>query len=418
LNVIANVQRGETALSALTYIYNRAEQETGEPLRLIDGDCHGTPMWPNDKAALAAAVQVTDARKDARSQLDRPIMLCTIRSSPDLPPPTDEEWAEFSRRVLGVANLLSEGSRRGCRWVALGVAERQVHVLASLVHDDSRPARSLYNLPMAVFRECQSIGAEYGRRFPDAPVTVRPAAQGPAPQVTVSISGKPTGSVVAEGAVDELSAALLRHAGFQQIQDWYGRRHRLPSDTPAGDRTAIATRAAKMLTAARYTVRLDPALAAPDPAPSGRLSLDDQLLDLTDRIRAARTGSELRACVEQLVDPDQGVLGRVREALEAAGEQVTDLDEEAYRLGDRFAVASEFVTAAEGELTGAIQEVARIGGPGHTPDHGVTRKAALAASPAAAGSPAPAAVGPEVPPNTQPAAPPSPSSPAPSRHAR
>jgi hypothetical protein len=118
------------------------------------------------------------------------------------------------------------------------------------------------------------------------------------------------------------------------------------------------------------------------------------------------------------VDPDQGVLERVREALEAAGEQVTDLDEDAYRLGDRFAVASEFVTAAEGELTGAIQEVARIGGPGHTPDHGVTRKAALAASPAAAGSPAPAAVGPEVPPNTQPAAPPSPSSPAPSRHAR
>ena len=89
--MIANVQRGETALSALTYIYDRAEQETGEPLRLIDGDCHGTPMWPNDKAALAAAVQVTDARKDARSQLDRPIMLCTIRSSPDLPPPTDEE---------------------------------------------------------------------------------------------------------------------------------------------------------------------------------------------------------------------------------------------------------------------------------------------------------------------------------------
>jgi hypothetical protein len=407
LNVIANVQRGETALSALTYLYDRAAQEAGEPLRLIDGDCHGTPMWSNDKAALAAAVQVTDAGEDARTQLGRPIMLCTIRSSPDLPPPSDEEWATFSRRVLGAASLLSEGGRQGCRWVALGSAERRVHLVASLVHDDGRPARSLYNLPMAVFRECQRIGSEHGRRFPDAPVTVRPAAQGPTPQVTVSISGKPTGSVVAEGAVDELSAALLRHAGFQQIRDWYGRRHRLPSDTPAGDRTSIATRAAKMLTAARYTVHLDPALAAPDPALNVRLSLDDQLLDLTDRIRAARTGSELRACVEQLVDPDQGVLERVREALEAAGEQVTDLDANAHQLGDRFAIASEFVTAAEGELTGAIQEVARIGGPGPAPGRDATHKAALATSPAATSSPAPPPSVPQAPPSAGPV-PPSP----------
>jgi hypothetical protein len=117
---------------------------------------------------------------------------------------------------------------------------------------------------------------------------------------------------------------------------------------------------------------------------------------------------------------NQGVLERVREALEAAGEQVTNLDEEAYRLGDRFAVASEFVTATEGELTSAIQELARIGGPGPTSVQGTTRKATLAASPPAAGSPAPASApaGPEVPPSTQPAAPPSPSSPAPSRHAR
>jgi hypothetical protein len=104
--------------------------------------------------------------------------------------------------------------------VALGSAERRVHIVAGLVHDDGRPTRSLYNLPVAVFRECQSIGSEYGGRFPNAPVTVRLAAQGPAPQVTVSISGKPTGSVVAEGALEELPAALLRHAGFQQIQDW------------------------------------------------------------------------------------------------------------------------------------------------------------------------------------------------------
>jgi hypothetical protein len=321
--MIATIGRGKTALSALTYLYDQAAQETGEPLRLIDGDCHGTPIWPNDKAALAAAVQVTDTGKGTWPPVERPIMLCTISSDPDLPPPTDDEWAESSRRLLSAANLLSEGDRQGCRWVALRPAEHRVHIVASLVHDDGRPARSLRNLSTVILREYQSILAEYSRQYYDDPAAEGPTAHGP--------------------------------------------------------------------------------------APTGQLSLDDQLLDLTDRIRAARTGSELRRCVAQLVDPDQGVLERVREALEAAGEQVTDLDEDAHQLGDRFAVASEFVTAAEGELTGAIQEVARIRSPDPTPapDQSATRNAALAVSPAATSSPA-----------STPATPQAPPSPGPSPHPR
>jgi hypothetical protein len=129
------------------------------------------------------------------------------------------------------------------------------------------------------------------------------------------------------------------------------------------------------------------------------------LLDLTDRIRAARTGTELRACVEQLVHPDHGVLERVREALEAVGEQVTDLDEDAHQLGDRFAIASEFVTAAEGELAGAIQEVARIAGTGPAPGQGATRNAALSTSPATTSSPAPAPSAPQALPSADPVQP-------------
>jgi hypothetical protein len=319
LTLIATIRRGKTALSALTYLYDRAAQETGEPLRLIDGDCHGTPMRADDEAALAEAVQVSSAGLDGRPQLGRPIMLCTISSDPGLPSPTDEEWAGFSRRLLGAASLLSDGDRQGCRWVALRSAERRVHIVASLVHDDGRPARSLRNLSMVVLREYQSILAEYSRQYYDDPVTKGPTAQGP--------------------------------------------------------------------------------------ARSGELSLDDQLLDLTDRIRAARTGTELRACVEQLVHPDNGVLERVREALEAVGEQVTDLDEDAHQLGDRFAIASDFVTAAEGELAGAIQEVARIGGPGPAPDPNPTHKAALATSPPATSSPAPAPSAPQAPPAAGPVQP-------------
>ncbi|WP_416484238.1 hypothetical protein [Streptomyces sp. CL12] len=405
--MIPNVQRGETALSALTYLYHRAEQETGAPPRLIDGDCHGTPVSTNDKAALAAAIQVPDGRQDAQSYPERPIMLCTIRSSPDLPPPNDEEWAEVSRRVLGAASLLGEGDRPGCRWVALGSAERQLHVLASLVHDDGRAARSLYNLNMTIFRECQSIGSEYGRRFPDAPVTVRPMTAAPTSKVTVTITGKPTGSVVAEGARDDLSAALLKHAGFQQIQDWYGRRHRLPSGTPAGDRVAVATHAAEMLRAARYTVDLDPALDGIQP--TGPVLLESyaagtELLNITDRIRAAETGADLLPVLDQLLHPEHGALERAREALEAAGEHVADLDEEAYPLADRFGFAADFVTAAQSELVDSEAEVRRIrGGRPEVPAQSAvpavpdSRTAALATSPAADQAKASSALGPGTP---------------------
>ncbi|MFI0942773.1 hypothetical protein [Streptomyces sp. NPDC021020] len=357
------MQRGKTALSALTYLYHRAEQETGQRPRLIDGDCHGTPMWPNDKAALAAAVQVADPRQGFRSSPEHPIMLCTIRSSPDLPPPSDEEWAAFSRRVLGAASLLSEASHQGCRWVALGSAERQVHLVASLVHDDGRAARSLYSLNMAVFRECQSIGSEYDRRFPDAEVTVRPVSRTPAPAVTVAITGKPTGSVMAEGARDDLSAALLKHAGFQQIEDWYGRRHRLPSGTSAGDRIAFATHAAEMLRAARYTVDLDPALDGNRPTgPDLRetYAAGAELLDITDKIRAAESGSALADTLDSLLHPEHGALERVREALEAASEQITGIDDEGYQLADRFGFAGDFLIAAQSELAGAQEELRRL----------------------------------------------------------
>ncbi|WP_304364447.1 hypothetical protein [Streptomyces sp. Wb2n-11] len=78
----------------------------------------------------------------------------------------------------------------------------------------------------------------------------------PAPPIT--ITSEFSGSVVAKGATDDLSASLLKHAGFQQIDDWHGRRHRLPTTTTIADKVAIATHAAEMLRAARYDVALPP----------------------------------------------------------------------------------------------------------------------------------------------------------------
>jgi hypothetical protein len=50
----------------------------------------------------------------------------------------------------------------------------------------------------------------------------------------------------------------------------------------------------------------------------------------------------------------------VREALEAASEQITDIDDEAYQLADRFGFADDFLIAAQSELAGVHEELRRI----------------------------------------------------------
>ncbi|MGG8652141.1 hypothetical protein ACQ874_22215 [Streptomyces lividans] len=208
---------------------------------------------------------------------------------------------------------------------------------------------------------------------------------------SITITSEFSGSVVAKGATDDLSAQLLRHAGFKQIDDWHGRRHRLPTTTPLADQVAIATHAAEMLRAARYDVTLPPSLDTARISPPvhalGPYTAGAELLSITDQIRAAEDGASLQRAVDHLLHPEHGALERVREALEAAGEQVNDLDEDAYALADRFGFASEFVSSAQSELVDSEAELRHVGAASTSYSAARTvrdhRGAALATSPAA-----------------------------------
>ncbi|MFE9042494.1 hypothetical protein ACFYOG_16440 [Streptomyces sp. NPDC007818] len=214
------------------------------------------------------------------------------------------------------------------------------------------------------------------------------------PTPSITISSEFSGSVVARGAADDLSAMLLKHAGFQQIQDWHGLRHRLPTTTPVDDQVAIAGHAAEMLRAARYDVALAPSLdTARVSTPANLLepyAVGAALLQITDEIRSAENGEDLRRAVDQLLHPEHGALERIREALEAAGEHINDLDDEAYRLADRFDFAADFVVSAQSELVDSEDELLRVGGPSRSEarssNPSASRSAALAVSPAAANS--------------------------------
>ncbi|MEU5518916.1 hypothetical protein AB0H65_31540, partial [Streptomyces griseoaurantiacus] len=135
--------------------------------------------------------------------------------------------------------------------------------------------------------------------------------------------------------------------------DWHGIRHRLPARMPHEEQLEIAERAVRMLGAARYLVELDPALS--EMRPAGAV-----VLDLLDQVRGAEHGRALARVLGQLVDGERGVLIRLQEALEAAAEQVTELDVEANELSDRISTVAEQLFALNEVMTGVVLEAAAL----------------------------------------------------------
>ncbi|MFD5675833.1 hypothetical protein [Streptomyces sp. NPDC127040] len=394
--MIAHLQRASNTAGLLTYLYGPGERGNHTSPRLIAGDGHGAPIEllaePGSLPYLAHALDAPVERLGARAP-ERPVWVCSVRSDPRRPDLTDSQWATVARRLVAATGIAPDGDPDACRWIALRNQSRQVHVVATLAREDG----SLHNAYRDAFRlqtECHRIAAELGH-LPTAPHPIPRAQETHVPAPSLTITAEPSGSVSAKGASDDLSATLLKHAGFQQIEDWYGRRHRLPTTAPAADRAAIATHAAEMLRAARYRVDLDPSLDTArmnTPAnPLGPYTAGAELLRLTDQIRSAENGADLRRAVDHLLHPEHGALERVRKALEAAGEQITDLDEEAYHLADRFGFAAEFVSSAQSELVDSDSEFRRVGNSQQPQTETWTRSpalpdprsAALATSPAA-----------------------------------
>ncbi|GGT15153.1 hypothetical protein GCM10010222_66520 [Streptomyces tanashiensis] len=393
--MIAHLQRASDTAGLLAYLYGPGERGTHVSLWLIAGDGHGAPIEllaePGSLPYLAHALDAPVERLGAPAPV-RPTWVCSVRSDPHRPDLTDAQWAVVARRLVSAVGIAPEGDPDACRWIALRNQPRQVHVVATLAREDGGLHQG-YRDAFRLQTECRRIAAELGH-LPTAFHPTPRAQETAVPAPPITISSEASGSVVAKGANDDLSAMILKHAGFRQIEDWHGRRHRLPTTTAVADRVAIASHAAEMLRAARYGVDLAPSLdvarMSTPTNPLGPYAAGAALLQITDRIRSAENGADLRQAVDQLLHPEHGALERVREALEAASKHITDLDDEAYALADRFGFAAEFVSSAQSEVIDSEDELHRVGGPSRaeartrSSDLPASQSAALAVSPAAA----------------------------------
>ncbi|MFJ8442857.1 hypothetical protein [Kitasatospora griseola] len=395
--MIVHLQRAATTAALIPALYGHDSPRYRLRPRLIGADYRGADMqkvlFGDPQEVLGGGVLDAPAVRLGARAPERPVWMCSVRSDPRRPDLTDAQWADVARRLVTATGLSPEGDPDGCRWAAIRALDHSVHIVATVVREDGR-VHSTYRDAFHAQAECHRIAADLGHLAQSVP-SVTTAKDYRMPTPAISITFEPSGSVVARGSSDDLSATLLKHAGFKQIEDWHGRRHRLPTTTAPADRAAIATHAAEMLRAARYGVDLDPRLdiaLSADPADRRRLSAGgEQLLQLTDRIRGTADLGEFAVVLDQLLDPDSGVLERVRESLEAASEQLTDLDPDQFMLADRLGFASDFVCAAQGELVGALDEVRRAqhGEARSTTavagaSHAATADAARAISPAVA----------------------------------
>ncbi|MFD8321391.1 hypothetical protein [Kitasatospora purpeofusca] len=363
--MIAHLQRATGTAALIPALYGQDNPRHRLRPRLIAADYRGAdkqpPLLGDPQEVLGGGVLDAPALRIGSRAPEQPVWMCSVRSDPRRPDLTDAQWADVARRLVSATGLAPRGDPDGCRWAAIRMLDRSVHIVGTVVREDGS-VRSTYRDAFHMQTECNRIAADLGHLTRPVP-SVTTAKDCPVPGPWITINLEPSGGVVAKGAGDDLTAALLKHAGFRQIEDWYGRRHRLPSTTAAADRAAIATHAAEMLRAARYRVDLDPKLDT-DPL-TGRTSrhapgtASEQILQLTDRIRNTAEFEEFAAVLDELLDPDGGILDRVHDALEAASEQATDLDPDQFVLSDHFNVASDFITAAQGELGEALDEVQR-----------------------------------------------------------
>ncbi|MFI8456890.1 hypothetical protein [Kitasatospora sp. NPDC085464] len=348
--MIAHLQRTATTAALIPALYGLDDPRGRRRPRLIGADYRGAdkqlPLFGDPQEVLGGVLDAPALRIGSRAP-EQPVWMCSVRSDRRHPDLSDAQWADVARRLVTATGLAPAGDPHGYRWVAIRNDDRSVHVVATVVREDGY-IHNTYRDPFHVQAECTRIAAELGHLTR----TVTTAKDHRMPVIT--ISAEPSGSVVATGTSDDLSATLLRHAGFKQIDDWHGRRHRLPTTTPRPDAAACATHAAEMLRAARYKVDLDPRLHVEPPNTASQ-----QILDLTDELRGSTNFAELGGALDQLLDPDDGMLVRLQEAMETASEQITDLDPDQVELSDRFGFASDQLVAVQAELAGAVDEVQR-----------------------------------------------------------
>lgn len=171
--MIAKISSGKDTAGLIRYLYGpgRANEHTDPHLVASFDGFAPDPGRTTDPAAtrrrLVADIdlRVKQARRLGRAP-ERHVWHCSIRAATEDRLLSDAEWADIARRVVHATGIAPAGDPDGCRWVAVRHAEDHIHIAATKVRGDLRPARH-WNDYLTADRELAAIEKVYGlRRVP------------------------------------------------------------------------------------------------------------------------------------------------------------------------------------------------------------------------------------------------------------
>ncbi|PWI11274.1 mobilization protein [Streptomyces sp. NWU339] len=166
--MIAKISSGKDTAGLIRYLFDtkKAKDHTGPHLVASwDGfapDPGRTDDFTATRKLLVADLdlRVKQARRLGRAP-ERHVWHCSLRAATTDRHLSDEEWADIARRVVAATGIAPQDDPDGCRWVAVRHAPDHIHIAATKVRGDLRPARH-WNDYLTADRELATIEKEYG----------------------------------------------------------------------------------------------------------------------------------------------------------------------------------------------------------------------------------------------------------------
>ncbi|MER7873215.1 mobilization protein [Streptomyces solisilvae] len=166
--MIAKISSGKDTAGLIRYLYGpgRANEHTDPHLVASWDGFAPDPGRSNDfNATRKLLVADLDLRLHQAKRLGRApkqhVWHCSLRTSPGDRVLSDDEWATIARRIVAATGIAPEGDPDGCRWVAVRHAEDHIHIAATKVRGDLRPARH-WNDYLTADKELAIIEKDYG----------------------------------------------------------------------------------------------------------------------------------------------------------------------------------------------------------------------------------------------------------------
>ncbi|MFD7662932.1 relaxase/mobilization nuclease domain-containing protein [Streptomyces sp. NPDC059788] len=170
--MIAKISSGKDTAGLIRYLYGpgRANEHT-DPHLVASWDGFAPDPGRTDNATATATrkllaadldLHLKQARRLGRAPKQH-VWHCSIRAAPEDRTLSDTEWATIARRIVAATGIAPNGDPDGCRWAAVRHADDHIHIAATTVRGDLRPARH-WNDYLTADKALAAIEKEYGLR--------------------------------------------------------------------------------------------------------------------------------------------------------------------------------------------------------------------------------------------------------------